>query len=71
MDVPKAVKLRRVMLLHTISHSEVNCIQGKTEIFHVSLIGLLFGLYHDANEKNNNEPPYEGPLTLYADDYTI
>ena len=45
--------------------------QGKTEIFHVSLIGLLFGLYHDANEKNNNEPPYEGPLTLYAGDYTI
>ena len=45
--------------------------QGKTEIFHVSLIGLLFGLYHEANEKNNNEPPYEGPLTLYADDYTI
>ena len=29
MDVPKAVKLRRVMLLHTISHSEVNCIGGR------------------------------------------
>ena len=45
--------------------------QGKTEIFHNSLIGLLFGLYHEANGKNNNEPPFEGPLTLYADDYTI
>ena len=28
-DVLKAVKKRRVMLLHTISHSEVNCIGGR------------------------------------------
>ena len=52
-------------------HAHAHANQVKTEIFHVSLIGLLFGLYHDANEKNNNEPPYEGPLTLYEDDYTI
>ena len=59
------VNITTMLLLELLDH------QGKTEIFHVSLIGLLFGLYHDANEKNNNEPPYEGPLTLYADDYTI